>query len=410
VSVIPGINTDTGGGGGLDPIAANTLLGNNTGSTALPTALTAEQARALLDYRTGNTLFVDAEIGNDSTGTPTGSRPYATCLAAETAASSGDLIVVRPGSYSGNSLGTKTGINWYWQRGSAYTQSAESLGAVWAISGNVRVRGYGRFVTTLGSGLLITSNAADCLFEADEIVASSAGVQADGKCIVKVQRINSTAYDAVITSSTNAGSVVVVDVDEITSNSDAVTIENTVTPTTRQVVRIKTIVSCSTVLNIESEHANTTVVIDNVGSVVNDTILDSSTELSNCDLFVFHWPYATPPVTNAIRFFALDKVRDASAINAGTLADARLSANIPRVTFETVSQSLNAYPHAINYTTGRITSIVYTLPNASTITKTINRTGDKITTIVLSGATPSGISLTKTFTYTGDNITGIAYS
>ena len=44
------------------------------------------------------------------------------------------------------------------------------------------------------------------------------------------------------------------------------------------------------------------------------------------------------------------------------------------------------------------------------ITKTINRTGDKITTIVLSGATPSGISLTKTFTYTGDNITGIAYS
>jgi hypothetical protein len=36
------------GGGGLSPIAAQTLLGNNTGSTALPTGLTAEQARTLL--------------------------------------------------------------------------------------------------------------------------------------------------------------------------------------------------------------------------------------------------------------------------------------------------------------------------------------------------------------------------
>jgi hypothetical protein len=39
---------EAGSGGGLDPIAANTLLGNNTGSTAIPTGLTAEQSRTLL--------------------------------------------------------------------------------------------------------------------------------------------------------------------------------------------------------------------------------------------------------------------------------------------------------------------------------------------------------------------------
>jgi hypothetical protein len=79
-------------------------------------------------------------------------------------------------------------------------------------------------------------------------------------------------------------------------------------------------------------------------------------------------------------------------------------------TFETVNRNLASYPHAINYTSGRISSIVYTLPGPTTITKTINYTGDRVTSIVLSGATPSGISLTKTITYTGDNITGVAYS
>jgi hypothetical protein len=79
-------------------------------------------------------------------------------------------------------------------------------------------------------------------------------------------------------------------------------------------------------------------------------------------------------------------------------------------TFETVSQSLSALPQTITYSSGRISTIVYTLPNNSTITKTINYTGDKVTSVVLSGATPSGIQLTKTLTYTGDNITEVSYS
>lgn len=75
--------------------------------------------------------------------------------------------------------------------------------------------------------------------------------------------------------------------------------------------------------------------------------------------------------------------------------------------FETVSSNLSAYSNTLNYdVNGDITSIVY----SNGVTKTFNYTGTDITSIVLSGATPSGISLTKTLTYTSGDVTGITYS
>lgn len=75
--------------------------------------------------------------------------------------------------------------------------------------------------------------------------------------------------------------------------------------------------------------------------------------------------------------------------------------------FETVSANLSAYSNTLNYdVNGDITSIVY----SNGITKTFNYTGTDITSIVLSGSTPSGISLTKTLTYTSGDVTGITYS
>jgi hypothetical protein len=50
------------GGGGLSPIPAQTLLGNLTGSTALPTSLTAEQARTLLSVLSESTIVDREEI------------------------------------------------------------------------------------------------------------------------------------------------------------------------------------------------------------------------------------------------------------------------------------------------------------------------------------------------------------
>lgn len=78
-------------------------------------------------------------------------------------------------------------------------------------------------------------------------------------------------------------------------------------------------------------------------------------------------------------------------------------------TFETVSKNLKAYPASLNYTSGTLTSIVYTLPSG-TITKTLNYTSEILTSIVLSGSTPSGINLTKTLGYTSGILTSITYS
>lgn len=75
--------------------------------------------------------------------------------------------------------------------------------------------------------------------------------------------------------------------------------------------------------------------------------------------------------------------------------------------FETVSNNLPASNATLNYNgSGDITSIVY----SNGITKTFNYTGEDITSIVLSGSTPSGITLTKILSYTSGDVTGITYS
>lgn len=78
-------------------------------------------------------------------------------------------------------------------------------------------------------------------------------------------------------------------------------------------------------------------------------------------------------------------------------------------TFETVSKNLKGNPYVLNYTAGKLTSIVYTVVGG-TITKTLNYTGEKLNSLVLSGSTPNGINLTKTLSYTGDTLTNITYS
>lgn len=79
-------------------------------------------------------------------------------------------------------------------------------------------------------------------------------------------------------------------------------------------------------------------------------------------------------------------------------------------TFETVSQNFNEYPYTITYSGGEISTITYDLGGGQSIVKTFNYTSGNITTIVLSGDTPSGINLTKTFTYSSGNIVSVAYS
>lgn len=76
-------------------------------------------------------------------------------------------------------------------------------------------------------------------------------------------------------------------------------------------------------------------------------------------------------------------------------------------TYETVNKNLSAIDALYNYNiSGTLTSIIY----ANGVTKTFNYTADKLTSIVLSGSTPSGIDLIKSLSYVGDNLSLISYS
>ena len=79
-------------------------------------------------------------------------------------------------------------------------------------------------------------------------------------------------------------------------------------------------------------------------------------------------------------------------------------------TFETLVNNLNTYPFVINRTSGKISSIVYTVP-AGEITQTITRTSGKISSRVLSGDLPVGLlETTQTITRTGNKISSVSYS
>lgn len=76
-------------------------------------------------------------------------------------------------------------------------------------------------------------------------------------------------------------------------------------------------------------------------------------------------------------------------------------------TFESVSSNLKSYDYVINYdVSGNVSTIVY----SNGVTKTLNYTSGDVSSIVLSGSTPSGISLTKTLTYSLGDVVGITYS
>lgn len=79
--------------------------------------------------------------------------------------------------------------------------------------------------------------------------------------------------------------------------------------------------------------------------------------------------------------------------------------------FETVSKNLKSYDYSIAYTGDLVDEITYNLGGGLSIVKSFGyNIDDTVSTIVLSGDTPSGIELTKTFTYTLGKVTSVGYS
>jgi len=105
----------------------------------------------------GNLIFVDAVNGSDSTGTAgRADLPFLTCTAALAAASSGDLIVVRPGDYSGESaLAGADGVNWLFLDGATSPSFNVSGAFTFTIDGDV-----GGFLSMATSAVSVTLNGS----------------------------------------------------------------------------------------------------------------------------------------------------------------------------------------------------------------------------------------------------------
>ncbi len=108
--------------------------------------------------------------------------------------------------------------------------------------------------------------------------------------------------------------------------------------------------------------------------------------------------WATPATLGLVDTAAMQAALN--ALSVGTAAES----------WESIAKNLLSYNATITYSSGRVSTIAYADPGG-TVTKTINYTGAKITSIALSGAgLPSGIPLTKTLAYTGEDVTSVTYS
>lgn len=120
----------------------------------------------------GNTVTVDAVYGNDTSGKRgVASLPFLTLGAAKAAAQSGDLVWVRPGSYTVTDSILKNGVNWHFQAGASVGMSQTSGEAGIFFDKNVAITstisGDGDFTMTVlaavsgnALGAVVTQNAS----------------------------------------------------------------------------------------------------------------------------------------------------------------------------------------------------------------------------------------------------------
>lgn len=111
---------------------------------------------------TDNVLYV-AKNGNDGTGTRNKlTSPYLTIQAAITAASSGDMVYVYPGTYN-ESIVLKNGVNIYFTDGAIISNNTASIVTDNNVAVTCVIDGYGEFIntsTSSGRSVFVISNAS----------------------------------------------------------------------------------------------------------------------------------------------------------------------------------------------------------------------------------------------------------
>lgn len=123
--------------------------GSNVDGTFTTTGTINLLSTNLSNIPTSNTLWVDAINGNDSIGLrQRQDKPFLTLNAAKTAASSGDTIIVYPGTFNENNL-LKNGVNWHFMPGAVVTYTNATVSDVPGIFDDSSLGANGPVVCTI---------------------------------------------------------------------------------------------------------------------------------------------------------------------------------------------------------------------------------------------------------------------
>ena len=149
---------------------------NAISSSYATLALSASYAPGVT-LNTGKTIYV-ATTGNDSTAAVGNiSKPYLTLESASLAATSGDTIIVFPGSYTVTTTATngiaKDGVNYFFHPGTTISKSTS--GHIFYDTGFTlpcNVFGYGSFSKTTSTGKIYFNTVGNAIFEALSVTSS----------------------------------------------------------------------------------------------------------------------------------------------------------------------------------------------------------------------------------------------
>lgn len=177
-----------------------------------------DSAGGAVSLLTGLTVWVDSVNGSDTTGERGKmTKPVRTLYQAKTLAVSGDIIIVRPGTYNENDL-AKNGVYWYFQPGAKiiYTgASGTPATAIFnvAVGETCYVFGYGEFhnqrPTATERYVLYVRSTSKCVFEANwvqsyrtAIYVDCGAIESGGYAQINIRdSLRSSEYSSVIGSS-----------------------------------------------------------------------------------------------------------------------------------------------------------------------------------------------------------------
>lgn len=345
--------------------------------------------------------------GSNTTGDGSFARPYLTIAYTISNTSDGATIFLLPGLYTEATVIIPPG------------------------TGSRAFRGFSANATELQNGISHTANASNINFSFDSININSATLDETAatngfiyftKCWFSVTRVDNNPNIVFTSTESNVNSATL-------SGSNNVFNEALVLGAIVCNGGFNVFENCKFVTTLQAQGATTVRMLDcesfGIASFVNGTIVSTNTPVWEVDLSTEYLGGFTGSVTKTI----LANISTALGFTPENVANKATDLTSPNNTkypttqavatesllkigntFESVSKNLRQYNYTLNYSSGVLTTIVYTIPSVGTITKTLNYSSGVLTSVVLSGSTPASIQLTKTLTYTLGVLTSVAYS